>query len=65
MDPFCELKYMGSKYKTKVHNSGGKNPIWNATFDFRPAGMDTDLELTVWDEDVTTNDFVRKHANNF
>ena len=58
MDPFVKIKYMGQKFKTKVHNSGGKNPIWNETFDFRPSGMDTDLEIAVLDEDVTTDDFI-------
>ena len=58
MDPFVKIKYMGQKFKTKTHNSGGKNPIWNETFDFRPSGMDTDIELIVMDEDVTTDDFI-------
>jgi len=58
MDPYCTIKHMGHQFKTKVHSNGGKNPNWNETFDFRPSGMDTDIEMTVWDEDVTTSDFV-------
>jgi len=58
MDPFVKINYMGQKFKTKVHNSGGKNPIWNETIDFRPSGMDTDIEFVVLDEDLTTDDFI-------
>ena len=29
MDPFVVLEYRGQKFKTKTHNSGGKNPQWN------------------------------------
>jgi Ca2+-dependent lipid-binding protein len=58
MDPYVTIKHMGHEFKTKTHSGGGKNPTWNMTFDFRPAGMDTDIEITVWDEDVTTSDFV-------
>jgi hypothetical protein len=57
------MKHMGNEFKTKVHSGGGKNPNWNMTFDFRPSGMDTDVEITVWDEDVTSSDFVSLKSN--
>ena len=35
MDPYVKVKYDGQKYKTKVHNGGGKNPSWNDTLSFK------------------------------
>ena len=32
MDPFLEVEWMGSKFKTPVHQDGGKLPVWNHKF---------------------------------
>jgi Ca2+-dependent lipid-binding protein len=29
MDPFVQIEYNGNKYKTRVHQGGGKAPVWN------------------------------------
>ena len=33
-DPYVKITYQGTKYKTRVHENGGKNPVWNQAFDF-------------------------------
>ena len=29
MDPYVVIEYMGTKVKSRTHEDGGKNPIWN------------------------------------
>ncbi len=33
MDPYCLLEIRGQRFKTKVHESGGKNPHWTDEFE--------------------------------
>jgi Ca2+-dependent lipid-binding protein len=35
MDPFVTLEYSGKKYRTKVHESGGKLPKWQEFIEIR------------------------------
>ena len=28
-DPYVKITYMGVPVKTRVHENGGKNPVWN------------------------------------
>jgi hypothetical protein len=32
MSPYCTLVFNGKKLKTKVHNRGGKTPVWGDKF---------------------------------
>ena len=32
-DPFVVIECAGKTYKTKVIDGGGKNPVWNETFE--------------------------------
>ena len=32
MDPYCIVKYLKKEYKSKVHNAGGKQPVWDDQF---------------------------------
>ena len=33
-DPYVKIVYLGTRYKTRVHENGGKTPVWNQAFDF-------------------------------
>jgi Ca2+-dependent lipid-binding protein len=35
MDPFVVLEYSGKKYRTKVHQGGGKHPKWEEFIEIR------------------------------
>lgn len=58
MDPYVVFKTRDQVFKTKVHNSGGKTPVWNQTFEIDVKYIGDELNLTVFDEDVTTSDTV-------
>lgn len=30
MDPYCILNFNGIEFKTSVHKSGGKEPVWKS-----------------------------------
>jgi Ca2+-dependent lipid-binding protein len=57
-DPYVKITYMGTPYKTVVHQNGGKSPVWNQTFDIRIGGMGDELLLEVKDEDVVGAKFI-------
>eukprot|EP00345_Euplotes_harpa_P009808 CAMPEP_0168354706 /NCGR_PEP_ID=MMETSP0213-20121227/24068_1 /TAXON_ID=151035 /ORGANISM="Euplotes harpa, Strain FSP1.4" /LENGTH=164 /DNA_ID=CAMNT_0008366683 /DNA_START=13 /DNA_END=504 /DNA_ORIENTATION=- len=56
MDPYVTLNCGSEKKKTKTHHSGGKNPSWTDCLNIKCT--DTTLTITVWDEDVGSDDFV-------
>eukprot|EP00347_Sterkiella_histriomuscorum_P008348 403345445 len=58
MDPFVQIEYNGNKYKTRVHQGGGKTPSWNHEIQLHVGGLNDDLTLKVMDEDVTKDDFI-------
>lgn len=51
-DPYVKITYMGTPYKTRVHQNGGKNPVWNQTFEFRIGSINDEILVEVKDEDV-------------
>jgi Ca2+-dependent lipid-binding protein len=51
-DPYVKITYMGTPYKTRVHENGGKNPVWNQAFDIRIGSIGDDMQFEVKDEDV-------------
>ena len=56
MDPYVVLMCGGEKKKSKTHNGGGKNPIWNQSLTLKY--VDTNMTVQVWDKDTTSDDFV-------
>ena len=51
-DPYCKLTYMGTPYKTRVHESGGKAPVWNQAFEIRIGSLSDEILVEVKDDDV-------------
>lgn len=51
-DPYVKLEYLGIKYKTKVHESGGKTPAWNETFVIPLGSISDELHIECKDDDV-------------
>ena len=51
-DPYCKIEYMGRKYETQVCLNGGKNPVWNNSFDFELQSVKDDLEIQVKDKNL-------------
>lgn len=43
---------MGTPYKTRVHENGGKNPVWNQAFEIRIGSISDDMLFEVKDDDV-------------
>lgn len=51
-DPYVKITYLGTPYKTRVHNDGGKRPVWNQAFDFQIGSISDEIHLEVKDDDV-------------
>lgn len=51
-DPYVKIIYMGQPFKTRVHENGGKNPIWNQEFTFRINSPSDDITIECKDDDV-------------
>lgn len=59
MDPFTVFRYRDQKQKSKVLDEAGKKPKWeNQEFEFEIVDEIDQIEMTVFDEDVTCNDLV-------
>jgi Ca2+-dependent lipid-binding protein len=58
MSPYITVVFKGHKLKTKVHNYGGKNPVWGDEFVLEVGSPTEELVLRVWDQDLTTSDAV-------
>jgi Ca2+-dependent lipid-binding protein len=43
---------MGTPYKTRVHENGGKNPVWNQAFEIRIGSISDDMLFEIKDDDV-------------
>ena len=48
-DPYVKMVYMGTKYKTRVHENAGKNPVWNQTFILQLGSTTDDIKLEIKD----------------
>jgi len=58
MDPYCVVDINGQKHQTKVHNNGGKKPVWNDQLVFKVNGLERVAKLMIYDKDVCSSDFV-------
>ena len=53
MDPYCTVVYEDSKYKTRVKQDAGKNPVWNEEFVF-DVSSEKDIKISVLDQDFVS-----------
>jgi len=60
MDPYCVVETRMQKVRTNTLQGAGKKPKWNQIFDIDVKYIGDDLNLTVYDEDVTDSDVVGK-----
>lgn len=58
MDPFVEMVLGAHSKRTTVKDNAGKNPVWIELYTLPVMNQLEPLKLTVFDEDVTTNDLV-------
>jgi Ca2+-dependent lipid-binding protein len=58
MDPYISLSLREQSFKTKVLKKGGAAPVWDESFDFDVKYIGDNLSLTVFDQDVTSDDKV-------
>ena len=56
MSPYVTLVFNGHKYKTKVHDSAGKSPVWGDQFTLEITNSTEEILMCCWDEDLTTSD---------
>ena len=60
MDPYCVIETRHQKVRTRTINEAGKTPKWNQVFDIDVKYIGDDMIVTVYDEDVTSDDLVGK-----
>ena len=58
MDPFVEIRLGKETRRTSVKDEGGKEPKWMEIYTIPVVNALDPLKLTVFDEDVTTDDVV-------
>ena len=58
MSPYITITYKGQKYKTKVHDAGGKKPKWKDEFQLEVTSVTDEIILRCWDQDLTSSDAV-------
>jgi Ca2+-dependent lipid-binding protein len=46
------LLYLGQKFKTVIHEDGGKNPVWNHTFEIEIGSIHDDMQFYCKDNDL-------------
>ena len=56
--PYLTIGYKNNKYKTKVHDGGGKEPQWKDEFTLEIDSAADELVLRCWDQDLTSSDAV-------
>ena len=56
MDPYLVVTMGSQTRKTKVHDSGGKNPAWPDVFTFDLNGRDQTISFVCFDKDYFTAD---------
>jgi len=58
MSPYITIAFNGNKYKTKIHDNGGKEPVWGDEFTLEVTNYSEELIIRCWDKDLTTSDAV-------
>ncbi|KDO29388.1 hypothetical protein SPRG_05925 [Saprolegnia parasitica CBS 223.65] len=58
-DPYCKISVGHRTFKTRVHDNGGRNPVWNDKFVFEVADMQlSQLVIEIWDSNYTSDDYI-------
>lgn len=55
-DPYCVISCGERQHRSKTHDDGGKNPIWNETFVFQDVSAEMVLKLEFFDENMVLRD---------
>lgn len=58
MDPYCQIKWNGKKYKTAVKKEAGKTPVWKHRFEWFIKDINEPIEIKVKDEDTFSDDLI-------
>lgn len=58
MDPYACFQMRDQSYKTKVLDGAGKLPKWNEVWDIDVKYVGDDMQIQVFDKDVTSSDLV-------
>lgn len=53
-----QFEHLGKKYKTKVLDDAGKNPVWNQTIEIPLDSIKDEIKVTCYDEDFIMDSFV-------
>jgi len=64
-DPYVKFWFDGNErnqQKSKTHNRGGENPKWNQQLQFKLTGMENNLMIEIWDEDIGLDDYIAQCA---
>ena len=51
-DPYVKLEYMGKRYKTRIHEDGGKEPVWGDVFEIALGSISDELNFECKDNEV-------------
>lgn len=54
-DPYCLLTCGSQTFRSKVHEDGGKDPVWNQTFMFNIIN-ENNVDIKIFDHDHTSRD---------
>ena len=58
MDPFVKLTSEHLKLQTKVHENGGKKPVWDQPFNIDPDYLGDEVKFWVLDQDLASQDII-------
>lgn len=59
-NPYAKLTTGSEGFKTKVHDKGGVNPVWNQSFIFNLDGKDQFMHVVVYDKEMLTDDTIAR-----
>lgn len=52
IDPYILIEHRGQHFKTTVYDEGGRNPVWNETFEIPVYSALDSFEIVMKDEDA-------------
>jgi len=58
MSPYITIVFKKHKLKSKIHDYGGKKPVWGDEFVLDVESPTDEMVLRVWDQDLTSSDAV-------
>ncbi len=58
MDPWTQLQTRTQTVRTRTMQAAGKQPVWEQAFDLDVKDTNDDITLSVFDEDLFSNDLV-------